>query len=76
MPRYRLKSVEVDAVRWNGSNVIEIAEFSREAVFVDAAGLLTVPGVSVGVGDWLMRDGFGLLAGCAAARFEAEYERV
>lgn len=76
MPRYRLKSVEVDAVQWTGGNVIEIAEFSREAVFVDADGLMTVAGVSVGVGDWLMRDGFGLLTGCPAARFEAEYERV
>lgn len=86
MGRYRKRPVEVDAVRWTGSNKLEVRVFlnggriggtlklsdAGQAVMISALGGV----VAASVGDWIIRGVHGEYYPCKPDIFEATYEEV
>lgn len=78
--KYRTTFV-VDAVQWTGSNLAEIDGFIDDGedttptdgpIFLDTDAGEQV----VHVGDWITRDGDGILAAVAGSVFASTYEAV
>lgn len=88
MGRYRKVPVEIDAIRFTGSNLDEIAEFVGEmpphrdiAVLGELAlykiTITTLEGeLFASPGDWIIRGVQGELYPCKPDIFEATYEEV
>ena len=90
MPNYRKRPVEVAAVRWDGGNGAEIAEFvGRDGKIeerpVAGPGRGLRPGIVINtlegdmtatVGDWIIRGVKGEFYPCKPDIFEATYEEV
>lgn len=81
--RYRKKPVEVDAIRFIGSNIDEIDAFVGSPVprrFVDDVPypvIVTLEGeMFASVGDWIIRGVEGEYYPCKPSIFEATYEAV
>lgn len=78
--KFRKRPVVVEAVRWDGTNLREVHEFSGGAAGFDAAGgsvlrVITLEGAMVAsVGDWIIRGIRGEFYPCKPDIFEATYE--
>ncbi len=85
MPRYRKKPVEVQAVRWDGTNMGEIAAMFSEGLKAISPGgrageMLTIRTLEGNMtaqrGDWIIRGVKGEPYPCKPDIFEATYEPV
>jgi hypothetical protein len=88
--RFRKKPVQVEAVRWDGENADEVAEFigrdgKIEERRVAGPGRGLQPGIVIHtlegdmtatVGDWIIRGVQGEFYPCKPDIFEATYEEV
>lgn len=85
MAKYRKKPVVIEAVKWTGNNIPEIAAFMMPQApmymgsqFTDAdeiVGIETLEGVMVArKGDWIIRGVKGELYPCKPDIFAATYE--
>ncbi len=80
--KFRKKPVVVEAIRWDGNNIVAVTEFMQPAAPVylnrdDIVGIQTLEGVMVArIGDWLIKGIAGELYPCKPDIFEATYERV
>ncbi len=85
MPRFRKRPVEVEAVRWIGSNYMEVgalagpSDWDRHSVWLGGDSLVihTREGdMRADVGDYVIRGVAGELYPCKPEIFEATYEPV
>jgi hypothetical protein len=85
MARYRKRPVEIDAVRWTGENMGEIAAmFSSDLKAISPLGrsgeqlvIRTLEGAMTAQrGDWIIRGVKGEAYPCKPDIFEATYEEV
>lgn len=84
MPRYRKLPVEIDAVRWNGQNTAEVADFMETSPAFGSDGrgqrwvdIRTLEGtMRTDEGDWIIRGVKGELYPCKPDIFAATYEPV
>lgn len=84
--KFRKKPVVIEAVRFDGSNFDEIADFVMENGSQDVSGQMagdihlvihTLEGdMRANVGDWIIRGVQNEFYPCAADIFEQTYERV
>lgn len=86
--RFRKKPVEIEAIRWDGENVVEILEFTKKGSagigieVCSSAGSTTIKihtleGVmTASVGDWIIRGVKGELYPCKDDIFMATYDAV
>lgn len=80
MPRFRKKPVEVEAVRWTGSNEEELEAFAPEVTFGpyrESPFIHTREGaMQVSVGDWIIRGTRGEVYPCKPDAFADTFEEV
>jgi hypothetical protein len=80
--RYRKRPVEVEAVQFVGTNIVEIAQFiaDRDGQFIPTLGyidIVTLEGtMTASPGDWVICGVAGELYPCKPDIFEATYEPV
>lgn len=87
--KYRKKPVEIEAIKWNGSNVEEVINFCNDKVIVYheqllngvkcdsySVSILTLEGVmGVDVGDYIIKGIKGECYPCKPDIFEMTYEK-
>lgn len=80
MGRYRKKPVEIEAVQFNGTNHVEVAEFLAGSDFepgIHGIVINTLEGsMSAAPGDWVIKGVKGEFYPCKPDIFEATYEEV
>ncbi len=83
MPHYRKVPVEIEAVRWTGDNLPEIAELTQgsKEVQADSASshlfVHTLEGrMRCSVGDWLIKGVEGGFYAVANEEFQGSYEEI
>lgn len=78
--RFRKKPVEIEAMQFDGNNGYEILEWAKPASFIGATDRLTIStlegGMTVSVGDWVIRGVQGEFYPCKPDIFETSYERI
>ena len=90
MPKFRKKSVVVEAVRWTGENTEEVLDFGysgpqplwghdfridNPVVKISGVKIFTPEGeITANPGDWIIRGVKGELYPCKPDIFEATYE--
>lgn len=84
--KFRKKPVVIEAIRWTGDNIGEVAQFMYPAVPAylkgftnadDLVGITTLEGNMVASkDDWIIRGVKGELYPCKPDIFEATYEEV
>ena len=83
MRRYRKKPVIIEAVRWNGFNIVEVLALARgignisQSFADDLLEIETLEGaMRANKGDWIIRGIKGELYPCKDDIFRATYEEV
>jgi hypothetical protein len=84
MPQFRKKPVEIEAIRWIGSNTVEISQFTgiplndiSAAPFKALLKIKTLEGVMLAdKGDWIIKGVEGEFYPCKPSVFAATYEPV
>lgn len=80
--KYRKKPVVIDAIQWNGDNILEVMEFMSPtkpaymAGFSNADDIVGIETLVASKGDWIIRGVKGELYPCKPDIFEATYETV
>lgn len=82
--KFRKKPVVIEAVKWTGSNTIEMSKFTgisinkiSSAPFVDTLVIKTLEGDMTALkGDWIIKGVKGEFYPCKPDIFEATYEEV
>lgn len=90
--KYRTKPCEIEAIKWNGTNLDEVKEFVGESLFyqINDAGWkagVVAPGVEmviktlegnmfVSTGDYIIKGLLGEFYPCKPDIFEKKYEMV
>lgn len=77
--KYRKKPVIVDAIKWDGRDLLELVGFAGEAVrvFKGSIHIETLEGLMrINPGDYLIRGVKGELYPCKPDIFEKTYEEV
>jgi hypothetical protein len=78
MGKYRKKPVVVEAIRFNGTNHVEVAQFLAGADFEPSIGSIDIKTLEGTMradrGDWIIRGVKGELYPCKPDIFEATYE--
>ena len=74
--KYRKKPVVIEAVKWLGDNVTEIAAFTKSAKFAqDTVYIETLEGtMQANVGDYIIKGVKGEFYPCKPDIFEQTYE--
>lgn len=82
MTLYRKKPVVIEAVQWNGSNMTEIAEFSKGSKrYIEFAGNIcrieTLEGImTANLGDYIIKGVKGEFYPCKPDIFKETYEEA
>jgi hypothetical protein len=80
MGKYRKKPVVVEAIRFNGTNHVEVGRFLAGADFEPSIGSIDIKTLEGTMradrGDWIIRGVKGELYPCKPDIFEATYEPV
>ena len=80
MAKYRKKPVVIDAIRWDGGNLLELVGFvDDESVLVDVGNIFirTLEGyMKISIGDYIIKGVKGEFYPCKPDVFEMTYERV
>jgi hypothetical protein len=78
MGKYRKKPVVVEAIRFNGTNHVEVGQFLAGADFEPSIGSIDIKTLEgtmrADKGDWIIRGVKGELYPCKPDIFEATYE--
>lgn len=80
MAKYRKKPVVIDAIRWDGVNLLELLGFvDDKSVLVDIGNIFirTLEGyMEISTGDYIIKGVKGEFYPCKPDIFEMTYERV
>jgi hypothetical protein len=78
--KFKKKPVVIEAIQWNGKNLIEVNNFSDEVAFDQLSGDLyvyTLEGaMKVSINDWIIRGIKGEIYPCKPDIFVATYDPV
>lgn len=78
--KYRKKPVVIDAIRWDGGDLLELVGFiDNETVLVDVGNIFirTPEGyMEISIGDYIIKGVKGEFYPCKPDVFEMTYERV
>lgn len=77
--KYRKKPVTIEAIQWNGGNLLEIQRFMRRTV-VDNGSVLIIPTLEgnkhASLNDYIIKDINGKFYPCKHHIFAKTYEEV
>ena len=77
--KYRKKPVTIEAIQWNGGNLLEIQRFMRRTV-VDNGSVLIIPTLEgnkhASLNDYIIKDINGKFYPCKPDIFDNTYEEV
>jgi hypothetical protein len=82
MPKYRKKSVVIEAVQWTGDNQIQVFEVTNRILYppIRGSSVLIIPTLrgydSVEKGDWIIKGIDGKIYMCKPDIFEQTYELI
>lgn len=80
MAKYRKKPVVIDAIRWDGGNLLELVGFvDDKSVLVDVGNIFirTLEGyMEISIGDYIIKGVKGEFYPCKPDVFEMTYEGV
>lgn len=76
--RYKRRPVEVDAVLWNGSEGAreELEKMLGGPSLIGEKGLISIAGVTIPFGLWIIRTASGSVRAYPPKEFEARFEPV
>lgn len=81
MPRFRKRSLTVEALQWTGDNLEDIRRFTDDAADLDESTgeleIATLEGIMCAkIGDWVIKGVHGEFYACDGAVFSDSYDAV